>query len=469
MKYKLRPYQERLVQDVFRHWSSGQKRVLMQSGTGTGKTVVFNHIVSLAEKKGKRVLIIADRRELIMQAWQRLWDAHGIHAGIVMSGQPPAYQLPVQIASIQTLNRRSFPPDIDLVIIDECRGSVSPSYAPIFEYYRDAHFLGVDATPIRTSGFGFDHLYNELVIGASIKDMEDIGALVPAKLKVNPINQSALDKLDKLGGDYNEKQLAKLMSDDRITADLVASKLKWANGLKTIVFAVNIEHSKAIIEQYRKSGIVAMHVDGEMSLEDRAKIFKDFKNGRTEVLCNVGIATYGFDEPTIMAVQLARPTKSLALYLQMIGRGARPCPEIGKTCYILLDHANCRIEHGAPNADRKWSLKGKEKAKAKPRQFKVMIDGVENIMPAREFPAEMEGVELEEVDDATLEFWSNCRTFDEIHKRLMRSEAKPIMSYLRFVSKHREKCNIETLTYIERKLDFKPGFAQIRYRQLNEQ
>ena len=89
-------------------------------------------------------------------------------------------------------------------------------------------------------------------------------------------------------------------------------------------------------------------------------------------------------------------------------------------------------------------------------------------MPAREFPAEMEGVELEEVDDATLEFWSNCRTFDEIHKRLMRSEAKPIMSYLRFVSKHREQCNIETLTYIERKLGFKPGFAQIRYRQLNE-
>lgn len=448
----------------------GNRRFVLGDFTVTHNTVVFNHIVSLAEKKGKRVLVIADRRELIMQAWQRLWDAHGIHAGIIMSGQPHSYQLPVQIASIQTLNRRNFPPDIDLVIIDECRASVSPSYAPIFAFYSDSHFLGVDATPVRTSGMGFDHLYNEMVVGPSIKTMEAAGALVPAKYYINPINQSSLDKLSMTAGDYNEKELAKLMSEDRVTADLVASKLKWAKGLKTIVFAVNIEHSKAVIAQYVKAGISAAHVDGEMSIEDRARIFANFKSGRIEVLCNVGIATYGFDEPTLQVVQLARPTKSLALYLQMIGRGTRPCKEIGKEHYILLDHANCIMEHGTPNAERKWSLKGKDKVKKKqpPKQFRLRGDGIDMIATARDFPSEMEGVTLEEIDEATILFWSNCKEFDKIHESIRRGGKKPILAYLRYVSKHREKCGINELRYIERKLGFKPGFAEIRYRQLNE-
>jgi superfamily II DNA or RNA helicase len=467
----LRPYQVNLVNRIFAHWANGRKRVILQSGTGTGKTVMFNHIANLAEKKGKRVLIIADRRELITQAWTRLWEWYGVHAGIILSGTAPDYQLPVQIASIQTLSKRSFPPDIDIVIIDECRGSVSPSYAPIFAQYKDSYFLGVDATPIRTSGQGFDHLYDEMVIGPSIKEMEEQGALVPGKPLINPINQSHLNRLKITAGDYNEKALAAMMSDSQITAGLVTSKLKWAKGLRTMTFAVNLDHSKAIVEAYRNAGISATHVDGSHSIEERAQIFKDSKSGKIEVLCNVGITTYGYDDPMIMAIQPARPTKSLALYLQMVGRGSRPFPDKkpGKDHYLLLDHANLIMEHGLPNKDREWSLKGKAKTKKKqPPMFKVVQDGKERIVSAMDFPTGMEGIELEEVSEETLAFWGNCKEFDKVHAMQKRQGHRPLWAYFVFAQRHADKLGINELSYIARQLGFKPGWAHYKYRELQE-
>lgn len=455
----LRPYQAKADAEVVEAWRAGKKRVLLQLPTGGGKTVMFNHRAAVAANKGKRVLIIADRRELIQQAWQRLWQASGIHAGIIMSGHAPAYMLPVQIASVQTLNRRSFPPNIDIVIIDEARGSVADSYKPIFEQYKDAYFLGVDATPIRTTGQGFDHLYDHMVNGPTIKELEALGSLVPGRPFINPLDPRLLDKIKLTAGDYNEKQLSEMMSNQQMTADLVASKLKHAPGKKTIVFAVSIKHSKLIIEQYRAAGISAAHVDGEMPAAERDAIFKAFKTGKYEVLCNVGIACYGFDEPTIQCVQLARPTKSLALYLQQIGRGTRPWP--GKENYILLDHANCIIEHGLPNTDRKWTLKGKKKEKAKPRQFKIKVGDEERIVSGRDFPEQMEGVELQEIDEVTL----RMADFDTMKQTAMERGWKPLSSVYRYLEKYPD-CSAPELQYIEKKLGFKAGWWKYKWEEL---
>ena len=466
----LRNYQQKIIHDIFQHWKNGRKRVLMQSGTGTGKTRMFNHVAALAEKKGHRVLIVADRRELIMQAWKSLFEVSGIHAGIIMSGVTPAYHLPVQIASVQTLNRRSFPPDINLVIIDECRGSVAPTYAPIFGQYKDAFFLGVDATPIRTNGQGFDHIYQELVHGPSIKEMELAGALVPANVKVNPINQAALSRVGMIGGDYDEGQLARMMMGDGIMAGLVASKQKHAPGEKTICFAVNIPHSKAIVAKYNEAGIKALHVDGDFSIEDRARAFKAFEHGDVEVLVNVGIATYGYDNPSITCVQLARPTKSLALYLQMVGRGARPFTSkdgLKKLCYTILDHANCRIEHGAPNADRKWTLKGKGKAKPSKDDKKVKMifgDGKERIVSSRELPEDLEGVVLVDMTDGELESIGRRQKFDKINDRRVRSSYQPMWAYFRFVQEVKD-FTLEDLEYIQKKLNFKYGWASFKWKE----
>jgi superfamily II DNA or RNA helicase len=455
----LRPYQQKADAEVVEAWRAGKKRVLLQLPTGGGKTVMFNHRAAVAANKGKRVLIIADRRELIQQAWQRLWQASGIHAGIIMSGHPAVYQLPVQIASIQTLNRRNFPPNMDIVIIDEARGSVSDSYKPIFEFYKDSYFLGVDATPIRTNGQGFDHLYDHMVNGPTIKELEALGSLVPGRPFINPLDPRLLDKIKLTAGDYNEKQLSEMMSNQQMTADLVASKLKHAPGKKTIVFAVSIKHSKLIIEQYRAAGISAAHVDGEMPSAERDAIFKAFKSGKYEVLCNVGIACYGFDEPTIQCVQLARPTKSLALYLQQIGRGTRPLP--GKENYILLDHANCIIEHGLPNTDRKWTLKGKKKEKAKPRQFKIKVGDEEKIVSGRDFPEQMEGVELQEIDEVTL----RMADFDTMKQAATDRGWKPLSSVYRYLEKYPD-CTAPELQYIERKLGFKSGWWKYKWEEL---
>jgi superfamily II DNA or RNA helicase len=465
MKYQLRPYQTELVRQVFQHWKAGKKRVLMQSGTGTGKTVMFNHIVNLCHEKGKRVLVIADRKELIKQAWQRLFDAHGIHAGIIMAGFPCNYLLPVQIASIQTLNRRTFPPDIDCVIIDECRGSVSPSYAPVFSEYAGAYFLGVDATPVRTSGQGFDHLYDEMVVGPSIKEMEEAGALVPAKPFCNPIKKAMLDGIKITAGDYNIDELSERMSSGQMTADLVASKNRHAKGLKTICFAVDINHSKAIVQQYLDAGIAAEHIDGEMPGEQRDSVFKRFKAGQFELLSNVGIATYGFDEPSILAVQIARPTKSLALYLQMIGRGTRPFE--GKSEYKFLDHANCILEHGMPNSPRNWSLYGKKKkSKEKERVFKAVIEGEEKIFTSKDYPEGIAGLELEEVDEEMLLVMDGMRKFDEIFETAKRLGRQPVWAYFRFVERHEDLVNIYTLRHIEKQLGYKKGWANFKLKEI---
>lgn len=463
---QLRPYQQKADDDIVAAWASGKKRVFLQLPTGGGKTVMFNHRAAVAARKGKRVLIIADRRELIQQAWSRLWQAANIHAGIILSGHPQNHALPIQIASIQTLNRRTFPPNIDMVIIDEARGSVADSYKTVFGHYKDAYFLGVDATPIRTTGQGFDHLYNHMVIGPTIKELEALGSLVPARPFVNPLDQRILDRVKITAGDYNEKQLAEVMSDKTLTADLVQSKLKHAPGLKTIVFAVSIAHSKMIIEQYNAAGIKAMHVDGEMAMEERASIFKRFKNGDFEVLCNVGIACYGFDEPSIQCVQLARPTKSLALYLQQVGRGTRPYTlPTGekKEKYILLDHANCVMEFGMPNSERRWQLKGRKKEAQRPRQFKIKMDGEEKIVTAKDYPQGVEGLELQEIDELTL----RMAEFKKIMDHATAKGYKPLSCVFRYTDKFPD-AGADELKQIEKLLNFKQGWWRYKLKDLEE-
>jgi len=454
------------------HWRGGRKRVLLQSGTGTGKTITFNHIANLAYLKGKRVLIIADRRDLITQTWQKLWDAHGIHAGIIMDGHPQSFRIPVQIASVQTLNRRTFPPDIDLVIIDECRSSVSPSYAPIWQYYADAHFLGVDATPIRTNGQGFDHLYDVMVCGPSIAEMEGMGALIPAHISVNPINQSMLDRIPLVGGDYNEKYLSREMSADNVTADLVASWLKHANGLKTLGFAVDINHSKAIVAQFKRAGIEAAHVDGDFDTDQRRQAFSALETGRIKVLYNVGIATYGVDFPWLEAVQAARPSKSLGLYLQMCGRGARPFTySDGRKMayYKLLDHANWIFEHGRPNADRKWTLKATKTNAGKPKKFLVKQAGKQmQIMSERDMPAQADGVTLVELTEETMEFYKNAKKFDTIHNRQKSNGYKPLWAYFQYAQRHPDALGLQELQYIGNRLGFKPGWGHMKYKELQQ-
>jgi superfamily II DNA or RNA helicase len=276
--------------------------------------------------------------------------------------------------------------------------------------------------------------------------LEALGSLVPAQVFINPLDRRMLAGVKITAGDYNEKDLAELMNNRELTADLVENKIKRAPGLLTMVFAVNIEHSKQIVEQYNAAGIRAVHVDGGTPLDVRARIFKDFEAGRYEVLSNVGIATYGVDIPPVRCIQLARPTKSLSLYLQMVGRGTRPYtgPEGKKERFLLLDHGNCVIEFGAPNAERKWTLQSTKKQEQRPRQLRIKLPTGEE-KTVRDLPENMKGIELLEVTEDDLEMMARMKKVRNLLDIATKNQYRNPMGWAWFKYAEHRNYEIETV------------------------
>ena len=350
---QLRDYQQDLIDRTRQEFALGRKKVLMQSPTGSGKTVTFVHIIANAIAKGKKVLILAHRKELIEQAWRTLKKAD-IVAGIVMAGIGENLNLSVQVASVQTLVRRLDRPlpDFDLIVIDEAHHTSSNSYTTILSRFPKAFVLGVTATPCRLDGKGLGDLFESLVHGEQISALIDQGHLV------KPIYAST-EGLDLSGvkitaGDYNKAALIDAVHTSQINGELVSHWRQFANGMQTIVFAVDCEHSREIVQAYTDAGISAAHVDGESPPDYRRHVIEKFGAKEITVLSNVNIFTEGFDIPSIECVQLARPTKSISLYFQMIGRALRP--NEGKTHAIVLDHVNAFHDHGSVADPFLWEL-----------------------------------------------------------------------------------------------------------------
>lgn len=359
---KLRDYQADLIDRVRKEFALGRKKVLMQSPTGSGKTVTFVHIVSNAIAKGKKVLLMAHRKELIEQAWKTLKKA-GITAGIIMAGIAENLNLSVQVASVQTLARRLDRPlpEFDLIVIDECHRSRASTYHAILDRFPRAFILGVTATPCRLDGKGLGDLFESLVHGEQIASLIDQGHLVrPIYASTQGIDLSGV-KIT--AGDYNKAALIEAVHRSKINGELVDHWRKFADGKQTIVFAVDCEHSREIVNAYTKAGISAAHVDGESPPDYRRHIIEKFGAKEITVLSNVNIFTEGFDIPAIECVQLARPTKSVALYFQMVGRALRPSE--GKTHAIILDHVNAYHDHGSVADPLLWELEMSKKKRSR--------------------------------------------------------------------------------------------------------
>ena len=357
MGKQLREYQLNGIKQIFEHWKAGKQSVLFQMPTGTGKTVLFSSIVKMGSERSRKILIVVHRIELVKQITTHLED-EGIMVGRIVSGRKNDYSYEIQVASIQTLFRRPAP-EADLIIIDECHHAKAETYRNLWVIYPNAKFLGVTATPIRLNGEGFDDLFDVLVESPSIQHFIDKGYLVPVNYFVgaNP----DLSGVKKQKGDYITKMLSEVMMEGSIMSDLIESYQDKCNGKSAIVFAVDVEHSKEIVERYKKVGIEASHIDSKTPLDQREQILSDFKEGIIKVVSNVEIITEGFDFPECEVVQLARPTKSLVLYLQMVGRVMRPAKN--KKEGIILDNAGLWREHRLATADRIWSLTGTKKHK----------------------------------------------------------------------------------------------------------
>lgn len=333
----LRDYQERGIADLRSALRSGYKRPLLQLPTGAGKTKTAAAIINSAYDKGKRVIFTVPAVALIDQTVRAFWDENIRDIGVIQANHSmtnPAK--PVQIASVQTLQKRAIP-EADLVIIDEAHkvfNFVTDWMGQ--EAWADKPFIGLSATPW-TKGLG--RLFDKLVVVTTMAELIDQGHLAP--FRVFAPSHPDLSGVKTIAGDYHEGQLAEVM--DHLVADVVKTWQQLGEGRPTFCFAVDRAHARRLTDEFRASGVAAEYMDALTTSLDRESIRKRFRAGETRVVCNVGVLTTGVDWD-VRCISLARPTKSEILYVQMIGRGLRPAE--GKDHCLILDHSDTTLRMG---------------------------------------------------------------------------------------------------------------------------
>lgn len=359
---QLRDYQLDIIQQIFAHWFNGLSAVAMQLPTGAGKTIIFTAVANEFIAMDEPVLVIAHRTELIAQAASKLETVTDRPIGIIKSGIKPNPDSLIQVASIQTLIRRN-PPPASLVIFDEAHHCHSKTYATVMKHYRErgAYILGCTATPARTDGRGLRYLYSGtpgfdvLIKGSSVRELIRKKYLAPFKIySPDSIIDAANAKIRTTGGDYNQKQLADLVEKTLIIGDAVDTWKQHAYLKRTVLFAVSVKHSKELAQGFRDAGISAMHLDGKTPKKERIALLSAFESGQILVLCQHSIVTEGVDIPGIEAIQLVRPTKSLIVWFQAIGRALRPTPN--KETAIVIDHTDTHLNLPWPDDEIEWSL-----------------------------------------------------------------------------------------------------------------
>ena len=336
--------------------AQGERPVIV-APTGSGKTVCFALITLTAVHRGSPVLWIAHRRELIFQARDRL-QSFGLHCGLILAGFDPDPGAPVQVASIDTLRRRPMPP-AKIVLLDECHRGQARTVRKVLSYYQEqgSAICGATATPMRADGQGLKPVFTALVETVTGDELRASGVLVP--IRAFAPDRPDLSSVKTTAGDYNDEQSYGVMT--HLSGRVVDTWLKHAQGRRTLVFACTIAHSRELEARFREAGVAVEHLDGETPNDIRAGIFRRLTAGETTVVCNCAVCVEGIDLPNLEAIVMARPTQSVTLFLQSVGRGVRCSP--GKSDCLLLDHAGNCHRLGHPEEPRQWSLDGRPKKK----------------------------------------------------------------------------------------------------------
>lgn len=346
----LRPYQEIAVSETLEALSRSGSAVL-QMPTGAGKTKAATEIITRA---GKPIWFICHRQEIERQAASAFASA-GVDFGIVSPRGKPEYWKPVQIVSVSTLTRRIKDlPLPSLAIWDECHHVAAKSWAAIRDQLNGVQNLGLTATPERLDGKGLSEWFAELVVGPSTRELIDGCYLSDFRYFAPSDPDLASARLQ--AGDYRKSDLDKAMNTPVLIGDAIAEYRKNADGKRALVFCASVEASKALVERFNAEGIPAAHVDGTTPADKRDAFVAALAAGAIKVLSNVEVFTEGFDLPALDVVILLRPTKSLALFLQMIGRALRRAD--GKDGALIFDHAGLWLDHGWFDAPIEWSLGG---------------------------------------------------------------------------------------------------------------
>ena len=385
---ELRDYQARAVAQIRAEYAAGKRAPLLVLPTGGGKTVTFSYVTHSAASKGKCVYLLVHRAELVKQianTLARFGCQHRVIAPGPIVRQCQAEQFRaygrsyvnasarVFVASVQTLVRRldAIPPDLapDIIVIDEAHHlTVGTMWGAVVDAFPRAKLLPVTATPCRLDGKGLGlaagGFCDSLVLGPAMRELIEAGALSPYRIYAPP-NALDLSGIKTRAGDYAKDQLAGAVDKPMITGDAVQHYHRLVPGKRAVAFCVSVEHARHVAAEFAASGVSSEFLDGTMEPAERDRILKAFEAGSVKVLTSCDIVSEGFDVPAIEAAILLRPTQSLSLYLQQVGRALRTFP--GKAEAIILDHVGAVVTHGLPDEDREWSLDGvKRQPKKKP-------------------------------------------------------------------------------------------------------
>jgi superfamily II DNA or RNA helicase len=365
----LRDYQLDLLQRAAALMRQGYRRVLIVLPTGGGKTLTAGQALLSAVGSGFTGQFVVHRKELLDQTSDS-FNAMGLTHGFIAAGRPLDLTADMILAGVQTLANRLhlvLPPDLG--IVDEAQHATAATWARVMEAYPDAYILGLTAAPERLDGRGLGDHFDAMVIGPSVAELIERGFLSPYDYFAP--SRPDLSGVHTVAGDFNKAEVEAVMDRPELVGDIVQHYLRLAAGQRGIVFAASREHSRNIAEAFRAAGIRAEHVDGSTPDRERARIDADFRSGAIDIMTNVDLFGEGYDVPGIVYCGLARPTKSLSLFMQQCGRALRTAP--GKKRAIICDHAGNAFTHGLPDDPREWTLEGRA-----PR-VRVALDDAEPI------------------------------------------------------------------------------------------
>lgn len=358
----LREYQQELFDRIHDAFRRKVRNPLVVAPTGAGKTVLFCYIANRIQQAGNRAVIIVHRKELVAQTSATL-RSFGIPHGIIQSGITPDHSQLIQVAMVQTLARRLYSVRIpNLIICDEAHHMAAGDYRKIVAAFPKAHITGFTATPQRLDGKGLSDFFSEIIMGPAVEWLMANGFLSRPKYYAPPMVADMRGVRKKMG-DFSQSDSAAVMDKATITGDAVNHYSRICPNVPAVAFAVTVAHAQHVAEQFNSNGIAAATIHASMHPDERKRVVRDLGNGTIKVLTSCDIISEGFDLPIVGAAILLRPTTSLGLHLQQVGRVLRM--HAGKTHSTILDHVGNLSRHGLAEDEREWSLDGQDKKKSK--------------------------------------------------------------------------------------------------------